>query len=172
MWELDLSAEELMLLNCGVGKDSSESLGLQEDQTNPSQRKSVLNIHCKDWCWSWNSNPLATWCEELTDWRKILMLEKTEGRRRRGKQRMKWLNGITYLMDMSSSKLRELLMGREAWHAAVHGVTKSQTSLNDWTEMSWVPCNLISVSLNSPILYNASKWGSCNVCPSMLNFHH
>ena len=59
------------------------------------------------------------------------MLGKTEGRRRRGKQRMKWLNGITYLMDMSSSKLRELLMGREAWHAAVHGVTKSQTSLND-----------------------------------------
>ena len=59
-----LSAEELMLLNCGVGEDSWESLGLQGDQTNPSQRRSVLNIHWKDWCWSWNSNTLATWCWE------------------------------------------------------------------------------------------------------------
>ena len=55
-----------MLLNCGVGEDSWESLGLQGDLTSPSWRKSVLNIHWKDWCWSWNSNTLATWCEELT----------------------------------------------------------------------------------------------------------
>ena len=58
--------EELMLLNCGVGEDSWESLGLQEDPTNLSSRKSVLNIHWKDWCWSWSSNTLATWWEELT----------------------------------------------------------------------------------------------------------
>ena len=55
-----------MLLNCGVGEDSWESLGLQGDLTRPSKKKSVLNIHSKDWCWSWNSNTLATWCEELT----------------------------------------------------------------------------------------------------------
>ena len=55
-----------MLLNCGIGEDSWESLGLQGDPTSPSKRKSVLNIHWKDWCWSWNSNTLATWCEELT----------------------------------------------------------------------------------------------------------
>ena len=55
-----------MLLNCGVGKDSWESLGLQGDSTTPSWRKSVLNSHWKDWCWSWNSNTLATWCEELS----------------------------------------------------------------------------------------------------------
>ena len=58
--------QELMLLNCGVGEDSWESLGLQGDPTSPSLRKSVLNIHWRDWCWSWNSNTLATWCEELT----------------------------------------------------------------------------------------------------------
>ena len=61
-----LSTEELMLLNCGVGEDSWESLALQGDPTSPSSRKSVLNIHWKDWCWSWNSNTLATWCKELT----------------------------------------------------------------------------------------------------------
>ena len=58
--------EESMLLNCGVGEDSWVSLGLQGGPTSPSYRKSVLNIHCKDWCWSWNSNTLATWCKELT----------------------------------------------------------------------------------------------------------
>ena len=55
-----------MLLNSGVGEDSWESLGLPGDPTSPSKRKSVLNIHWKDWCWSWNFNTLATWCEELT----------------------------------------------------------------------------------------------------------
>ena len=67
MWELDYkeSTEELMLLNCGVGEDSLESLGLQGDQTSSSYRKSVLGVHWKDWCWSWNFSILATWYEEL-----------------------------------------------------------------------------------------------------------
>ena len=122
-----------MLLNCGIEKTLESPLDCKEIQpVHPKGNQSW--VFRKDWCWSWNSNSLVTWCEELNHLNR-LVLGKIEGRRRRGRQRMRWLDCTTNSMDMGLGRLRELVVHREAWSAAIHGVAKNRIWLSDWTEL-------------------------------------
>ena len=118
-------------------------------------RKSVLNIHWKDWCLSWNSNTLVTWCEELTHLKRLWCWEWLKAVRRRGQQRMRWLDGITDSMDMSLSS------SVSWWWTGKPGMLQSMGSQRvtyDWaTELNWTELNWINVWIS------CTSWNSSTV---------
>ena len=133
-----------MLLNCAVGEDSWESLGLQGDPTSPSLRRSVRGVHWKDWCWSWNSNTLDTWYEELTHWKIPWCWERLKVGGERDNRRWEgWMASPiqwTWVWVNSGSW----------WWTVRPGVLwfkGSQRAGHDWvTELNWTELNLTWVS--------------------------
>ena len=105
---------------------------LEKTLESPLDCKEIQPVHSKGdqswvfigWYWSWNSNTLATWCEELTHWKRPLCWEKLKVKRRRGWQRLRWFDSIIHSKGMNLSKLLELVKYREAWGAAVHGLQR------------------------------------------------
>ena len=140
-----LTTKQLMLLNCGDGESTWESLGLARRSNQSILREISLEYSLEGLMLKLKLQFFGHLMQRANSLEKTLMLGKIERGRRRGWQKMRWLDDIAGSMDMSLSKLRELVMDREAWSAWVHGVAKSRKS--DWaTELNWTEPNpLISM---------------------------
>ena len=134
MWEFDLkegwASKNWCFQSVMLEKTLESPLHSKEIKPVNTEGNQSFRIDQKNWCWSWSSNTFVTWCEVSGHWKR-LMLGKTEGRRRMGQQRMRWLDGITDLMDMSLRKRWEIVKDRTSWPSAAHRVTKSWTRLSD-----------------------------------------